>query len=78
MRRLELALPADHAAALRALLRTCAHLRAEVARELDTGEGRAAGRVDAARRAGSVCTLVLLLGKYFGQASREELGGAEA
>lgn len=69
--RLERALPAEHAALLRSVLRTCANLRVEVARELESA-GRAP-RCAAAQRAASLSTLICILGVNFGQASREEL-----
>ena len=69
--RLERALPAEHAALLRSVLRTCANLRVEVARELSSAER--VPRAAAAQRAASLNTLICILGLFFGQASRDEL-----
>lgn len=66
--RLEPALPSDGAAILRGLVFTCAHLRCRLS-ELS--------REEAEKCAPAINAILCILGKYFGQASNEELRACE-
>ena len=86
MLRLEPVLPAESAAALRALLRTCAEMRASLVGGA-SGAGAASGAGPAAEeeaavveQAAALSTIICIAGRHFGQASEEELAavaGAE-
>ena len=81
----ERALPAEHAATLRALLCTCVRQRAALGEGQPTeggdgarggGGGRGGGGQEWLRQAAALNTLIAILGCYFGQASAEERGSA--
>jgi survival of motor neuron protein-interacting protein 1 len=65
--RLERALPADGAATLRALLRTCAELRSRL------GDAPGMTEAELVQSAAAINSILCIIGRYFGQASEAEM-----
>lgn len=65
--RLERALPADGAAMLRALLRTCAELRSRL------GATPSMAEAEVVQSAAAINSILCIIGRYFGQASEAEM-----